>query len=1155
LREISRILQVLLLSCTVAHAQQPGHVRYKTVPCTPLPVVLDSLSLVPGSVLILDESARVIPDSLYFIDYSRALLIMKTDSLYDGKTLYLTYRVFPYSFNHTLYHKSKEQWLIPYEKRKEYWPSIPESEERNRLLEDDQLYSRGSISRGIQVGNNQDLSVNSSLNLQLSGKIGNDMNILAAITDNNIPIQPDGYTQQLQDFDKVYIKVYNDKIGLSFGDFEVTPVEPGIFMPLYKKVQGGRVSYRSPGNGKVRYEGAISGAVAKGKYCRNQFLGIEGNQGPYRLKGIENESVIIVLAGSEKVYMDGKLLQRGQENDYVIDYNLAELTFTSRQLITKDKRITVEFEYSEKSYARFMIFQSNVLNFDRGTFWLNIFSEQDSRNQPVLQDLSPEQKKLLSSIGDSLDLAITPNIAMVEYNTEQVLYKKVDSLVNGVLYQNIYVYSIHPDSARYRLGFTWLGDHRGNYEPLVSSVNGKVYVWVAPENGVPQGSYEPVVRLITPKKKQLVTLGSRFSSLHGTQGSFEFALSNNDLNTFSSRDQDDNVGFAARIKVGQDFLLLDTLRRRLKANVEYGLVNRHFEALERFRTVEFERDWNIQKSGLDADEHEISTTLDYYSSDLGQVTYQATYLQRGSQYHGTRQALQTQLRYKGWEFNMKGSLLGTDQQQWHTSFLRHQATLSYQGHRVKTGFREETEKNHWQTLETDSLLNASIGFREYELFLQNADDAPKTYLLSYKNRTDFVPNGSELKKAYLSNQLALEAGLANTRNHRLEAGIHYRTLKLLLDSLYGPKDDESLIGRIQYGFTAMQGGVSSTSFYELGRGLEMKRSFSYMEVARGQGVYRWTDYNGNKVRELDEFEIAQFKDEANYIRIVLPSNESVSVTTTQFNQVVQIQPDRLMKRESKGAKFISSFSDQLALRISRKAMAGGILSNMNPFYSNPGDTNLINIGSSFRNTFSWNKSRPGLGAEYLYQKQQNRILLVNGLDTKTLTSHAVSVRWNINSSLSFLTMGEYSYKTYVSQYFSNKNFNINGWRETSTFRIDPGPDMGWEISYTFQEKENREGGEISKHHKLGILWKKNLSNQGRLSLKADYQRIIYNAVSISSLGYEMLEGLSPGNNFLWDISYIRRLIAGIEVNISYEGRTVPGGRTIHTGGLQARALF
>ncbi|HSP88647.1 MAG TPA: hypothetical protein VLN45_10970, partial [Ignavibacteriaceae bacterium] len=53
----------------------------------------------------------------------------------------------------------------------------------------------GTIVRGFTVGTTKDFSLNSGLRLQLSGRLSDDIEIVAALTDENTPIQPEGNTE------------------------------------------------------------------------------------------------------------------------------------------------------------------------------------------------------------------------------------------------------------------------------------------------------------------------------------------------------------------------------------------------------------------------------------------------------------------------------------------------------------------------------------------------------------------------------------------------------------------------------------------------------------------------------------------------------------------------------------------------------------------------------------------------------------------------------------------------------------------------------------------------------------------------------------------------------------------------------------------------
>ena len=171
---------------------------------------------------------------------------------------------------------------------------ISNSQNKKSIFQGTSLNRTGSLSRGLMIGNNQDFSLNSNLNLQLSGMISPTMKILASVTDDNIPIQPQGNTQQLQDFDKVFIQISEEKWNLTAGDFWVKNKE-GYFLKYNKRGQGIYVKNKIKGKGNLKVYTENSASTSKGKFGRNVIQGIEGNQGPYSCMVMRMKVLLLYL--------------------------------------------------------------------------------------------------------------------------------------------------------------------------------------------------------------------------------------------------------------------------------------------------------------------------------------------------------------------------------------------------------------------------------------------------------------------------------------------------------------------------------------------------------------------------------------------------------------------------------------------------------------------------------------------------------------------------------------------------------------------------------------------------------------------------------------------------------------------------------------------
>ncbi|MEA1874775.1 MAG: hypothetical protein U9N51_10175 [Bacteroidota bacterium] len=1021
---------------------------------------------------------------------------------------------------------------------------------KNKLSDNSRLNVRGSIARGVNVGNNQNAVLNSNLNMQIDGDLGDGLMVRASISDRNIPIQPDGTSQQLQDFDQVFIEVYNSDFKLTAGDFSIKAPK-GKYMKYQRKTQGAMLHF-SPllSNENIKVTSEFAGAAARGKYHRMEFVGKEGNQGPYKLTGANNETWIIILSGSERIFIDGELLTRGQSKDYIIDYNTGELSFTANQLISKDSRIIVEFEYSDRNYNRFMLTTNHEIKTKNSSYYIRYFSDADAKNQPIDQNIDTDKRIFLSEIGDNLDQAMFPDFDSVGFDNGQIQYRMTDTIINGETYDSIFIYSVNPAEAIYQVGFSQVGQNQGNYIKQINSANGRVYQWVAPENNIPQGNYEPVTLLVTPKKQQMLTLGGENKLGKNTSVYYEVALSNEDKNMYSNLDSQDNQGLALSSGINQT--IIKKQNTSLNLNLEYNFIGNNFQSIENFREQEFKRNWNLNENLPNQNEHHSHVGFLFNQKDILKAELNSSTIIRPGIYEGYKQNFQSQYKTNHWDIIGQFNLLNTNRTSDQSQFLKHRLRIGKHFNAIAFYVEEAQEWNQWEA--TDSLLGESFQFQEIKSWIQQGRKSENQFKLFYKYRLDELPYQNSFSPFSESHDIKASANFISNKRSQLDASIGYRKLLLLNHEIQtNEKAQNNLTAQLRFNQTAWNGFLTTRIFYESGAGLELKKEFTYIEVPTGQGVYTWSDYNGNGVEDLDEFEIAQFTDEAKYIRIYTPGTASVQTFNNQFSMSIQLKPDAIFTEEN--TAFLQRFYNQFSLNLSNKNTASQWYEQYTPLSSLLADSSLVNLNNSIRNTLSFNRFNRYFSMDVIYHQNQSNILMINGLDVQSNQTTEIRSKIRLFKNILLETRAGIGQNILDSEFFSSKNYLIKYEQTEINLSYQPDMNMRFSILGNFKHKENKITPVFSRQISPALQYRNNAFINGMLSVKITYTYLIYNGKSNSSLAYQMLEALKPGHNMIYSINFQKRLANGLQINLNYQGRKPADSKYIHTGGVQVRAYF
>ncbi|MBS1517775.1 MAG: hypothetical protein JSS91_06780 [Bacteroidetes bacterium] len=1175
------ILFILLLSAASLYSQQNPNYRtlVSQIGHRDTLITLPEKFIIPFSEILTLQNKILTPFSDYKIDNRQGVITLSKDlfSKYELDTFQIyslrtDYDVFPYDIK-----EEYSNFDIITERDTLTGDSIQIATQNKdfigSLFEGTDLQKSGSLFRGVTVGSNRDLSLNSGFRLQLNGKLTSDIEINAALTDETTPIQPEGNTQKLQELDNVFIELKGQDFTGTIGDINID-FQNTQFTNFKRKIQGAK-GYAVYGNGIGNI--LLSGAVQRGKFNSNSFNGRDGIQGPYYLIGKDNEINILVLSGSEKVFLDGIEMVRGEQADYVIDYGIGTITFTNKRIISVASRIIVDFEYTDRKYSRTLLTGANNLSLFKNK--LNIgfsyVSENDNENKSIDFTLTDQDRQILSQAGDDRFKAIKSGVEFVGVDTAtglgKGLYIKSDTLINS---QKITYYKYLPNDANalYQVTFSFVGQGKGNYLQK-SSLE---YDF----NGLSQGNYDTIIFIPLPNSYQIGDINLKYESspLKEFTLELESAFSVLDANKLSAIGDNNNTGVALFGTIGlnkRDFNFLGTKLNSVELKLKSKVVNKIFVPLERYNPVEFYRDYDIQDSNkLTEDLREAS--LNIIPKDFIKFNASFGQLLRGDGFNSLRTAA---------EFVMKDDTKNIPELLYNIEYiksdntyinvnsiwLRQLASAGYKKYlggfsfdnpslEFKLDFAQENRRNKVPGLTGDSLQSGSFSFYEVKpKFLIN-----NLYDLNFYSeigfRKDNLPLEGVLKKE--SETFTQTYGLRYNGVQWVSTFLELTLRKKVFADEFTTEtniNNNSLLVNWQTRLDPLNGSLLTDLYYNTTSERQAKVERIFVEVRVGEGNYIYLgDLNANGLKDENEFQLTNFND-GNYIRINQPTSELFPVTGLNTSARFNLKPARFFNVT--GNDFLSDIlrntTAESYVRVEEKSK------NPNTddiyflkFSTFQNDSNTLfgtNLFQQDINFFEFNSSY-SLKLRYIQQRTFNQYIGGN----ERFFGIQKSVKLKLGLTTDITTLFEYSTKVdrndAPSNSVRNRNIKSEGLSGDFSYRPIPEIESGFQLniskavdSYPFIPIQ----ADINQIL-FRIIYSFALSGRVRAEVERDNVKLNF---PDAAFPYELTGGRPVGSSILWRLLFDYSISKNLQATINYDGRSEGGRKVIHTGRAEIKAFF
>lgn len=1064
----------------------------------------------------------------------------------------IVYRFLPFTFKDAYRHR------VPFARRDTSTGRMEQIAKPTSSFNMDDLFGAnlqksGSLVRGFSLGTNRDLSLSSGFRMQMSGKIAENIDVVAALTDENIPLQPEGTTQTLQEIDKVFVEIRGSNLAATLGDF-VLGADGMEFGSFSRKLQGakGTAAYRNDFTGG---ELMAAAATTRGKFATNEFNGLDAVQGPYRLSGRNNERDIVIIAGTERVYLNGENMVRGENNDYTIDYANGEITFTSKRLISRVSRIAVDYEYTDRQYTRNLIAAQTGNKFfnDNLNFRALVVRESDDKDSPTELVLSDSDIAILAAAGADPSQAAKSGVDYSGQGKGQ--YVKVDTLIlfpgaSSPTPQTIYRYAPQDSlNAVYSVTFSYVGDGNGDYTRFAAGQ----YVYA----GYRSGGYAPIRLLPLPESHTIGDLAADWQISPSLKISGEGAFSKYDYNQFSplSSARQNGGAINASAQFSQDAITAGGMKiGSLQVNARERYIQNTFTPMDRMDQVEFSRIWNLE-----------NVTAGTQSLSEGSLVYSPIFplrLNAGAGRLAMGDQLTTDKYNAGASYHDRDAVnaeyglevLRTSNQSLgsSTDWIREKGSAETQLDLIAPG----VQYDHEYRLQSGSVADTGAlgSFRYHELTPRIL--FPNIFgvkaLAEFGYRLDDSLYHGVFNRASRTSTEHFEITPPSTGDLSSSIMLTLRDRKFTDQFRLNNVDAATTLLRLQVRYTPFHRGMETDWFYDASSERSAKNERVFQQVPKGTGNYIYLgDLNNNHIADENEFQLARF--DGDYVAFIVPSDQFIPVTDLNASTRIRLNGNRLFTGAGLNS-ILSQLSSETSLKVNEKSTleeTGKIY--FLHFGSFLNDSTTLDGLNLFTQDFFIRENSPDFSIRFHLDQKKSFTQYSLENERGYAREQSIRIKWHLVEEIANQIDAANKVDNLSTTQFSYRARRVQG----SSLAMDWSyrPEQKYELGFRFGTGRMTNADTTAADlNDQSVRFTYSFETKGQLRLEFDREEALISNGGLY-LPYELTGGRLAGKTWLWHLTFDYRVTNFIQSSVGYDGRSENGGSPIHTGRAEVKAFF